>query len=83
MYNDYILTKSLYNEKYFSLTEDGRAIDTQTTDAIKEIFKNWVTKGYSPRGISQIMQSAVAMEELYTVLGIANAEVKKKKEENK
>jgi hypothetical protein len=71
--------KSLYHPKYLSLNEAGQNVDLMTTKAIKEIFAFWLAEGYSPREISQVMQSAVLMEELVAVMETGAKEHKKGK----
>lgn len=54
---------SLYHPVYYSYTNDAQSIDKQASAMAKRIIEEWTDAGYSPREISQIIQSAVQMEE--------------------
>ena len=58
---------SLYDEHH-KYTPDAQALDTSVSNALEPIFKHYTeTLGYSPREVSQIMQSAayeIALNEL-------------------
>ena len=71
--------KSVYHPRYLSLNEAGQQVDQMTMDATKKIFDFWITEGYSPREISQVMQSAIQMHELHHVLERGVKEHKKDK----
>ena len=54
---------SLFHPEYYSYTNDARSIDKQASAFAKRIIEEWTDAGYSPREISQVIQSAVQMEE--------------------
>jgi hypothetical protein len=60
---------SLYNEDH-TISEIGNQLDVETHTAVSELFDRWIqTYGYSPREVSQIMQSTIHELELTTVIG--------------
>jgi hypothetical protein len=58
--------KSLYNESY-KYTPDAIELSTETFKTNCNIFQKYLRLGYSPREISQIMQSSINELELNTI----------------
>lgn len=77
---------SLYHPEYYSYTNDARSIDKQASAFAKRIIEEWTDAGYSPREISQVIQSAVQMKEaefcMTNTAKVRAAERKKKDGEN-
>jgi hypothetical protein len=70
--------KSLYDEKYFRYTEDAIALSSEAHALLKPAFEKYMEMGYSPREISQIIQTEVGMVECQIVLCRTSKDVKKK-----
>ena len=66
MTNKYL---SLYDE-HCRYTFDASLLDGLTQQILKKTFDDYLYAGYSPREISQIIQAAVSMLELDTILEI-------------
>ena len=58
--------KSLYNESY-GYNPDAIELSSETFRANCNIFQKYLRLGYSPREISQIMQSSINELELNTI----------------
>lgn len=59
--------KSLYDKNY-RYTTDGTYLDQETIIALGDLFARYVKKGYSPREISHVIQSAIEFMECEFVL---------------
>lgn len=59
--------QSLFNNDN-RYTPDATSIDILTHQALKDIFTEFVEKGYSPREIAHIMQLSITDLELQKVL---------------
>ena len=49
-------------------TEEATELDNKTNDAIKDIFADFISRGYSPREISYTMKNAITDCELGTLI---------------
>jgi hypothetical protein len=58
--------KSLYTESY-GYNPDAIELSTETFKTNSNIFQKYLRLGYSPREISQIMQSSISELELNTI----------------
>lgn len=57
----------LYNKDH-RYTDDARELDERTDAALRELFNEFVRRGYSPREVSHVMADAVRGMELEAVL---------------
>ena len=73
---------SLYTEDFYSYTDDARTIDRQAAAMAKKIVKQWADVGYSPREISQVIQTAVQMEECEYCLTNTSKVMRERKKTN-
>ena len=70
--------KSLFNE-YCNYTEEANSLDVETRNATKEIFDKYFKLGFSAREIYYVMDQAIHMYELTTLLGWQVEEYKTKR----
>lgn len=59
--------KTLFDNN-FRYTNDALTLEDIVTSHLKHVFKKHVEEGFSPREISLIMQSAIAMLEMEAVM---------------
>jgi len=74
--------KSLYHEEYHTYLPRANELDIEVTEILRPVFEKYMEEGYSPREVSQIMGTSIAMIECEYLLDrnnkIAKAKRKKK-----
>jgi len=60
--------KSLYHKEYYSYLPRANELDMEVTAILRPIFEKLMGEGYSPREISQVMGTTVAMIECEILL---------------
>ncbi len=67
------MCKSLYNKTTFKLTQEGTTLLLASQRSMKNLFRDFIAKGFSPREVASVMQEGIRECELDDVMNRPDA----------